>query len=118
MIIGKTARLSQIGLKRRAVVPLMRTTLDRTKYIRLTERRLRNYAQSMLISLATGTCRNPLENSAGINGKWHGPFLDRGSAFKAAAGLNLAGFYLGDTPATPHKFTGAVRASRCSRSLS
>jgi hypothetical protein len=37
-----------------------------------------------------GACRNPLENSAGINGKWYGPFRDRSLAFKTAAGLNRA----------------------------
>ena len=35
-------------------------------------------------------CRNQPDDSAGLNGKWHGPYLERGLAFKAAAGLNRA----------------------------
>jgi hypothetical protein len=47
-----TVRLSRIGLKPLAVVPLMCTILDRIKYIKLAETRLRNSAPTMLLSLA------------------------------------------------------------------
>jgi hypothetical protein len=41
--MGQMVRLSRIELKLPAVVPLTCTTLDRIKYIRLAEKRLRNF---------------------------------------------------------------------------
>ena len=52
MTIGRAVRLSRIGLRPLAAVPMMCTILDLTKYIRLAETRRRRFAQTMLDLLA------------------------------------------------------------------